>query len=199
MNNSGDDRLRSAWAKQTDQSLNVDLANAEANGLRRQADIARRDRIQRLSAAVGGSSWLAVIWFLPDLRLVSVTGLFIAGWVTWQMHRRSGARLLSAPIDLPCLVFQRALLERERTLASSLPKWFLLPVAIFQVAIVATFATNPRFTTSQFYPEGVVLFVGTAGVTLVVIWRRWQRQAMELQRELEAISVSGLSSSESRS
>jgi hypothetical protein len=115
------------------------------------------------------------------------------------MYRRSGARLLRTPVDLPCLVFQRALLERERDLASSLPKWFLIPVAMFQVAIVATFATNPRFTTSQFYPEGLVLFVGTAGVTLVVIWRRWQRQAMALQRELDAISVSGLASSESRS
>jgi hypothetical protein len=199
MSNAGDDRLRSAWTKQTDQSLDVDLSNAEANVRRRQAEIARRDRIQQLSAAVGGASWLAVIWFLPDLRLVSVTGLFTAVWVTWQMYRRSGARLLSTPIDLPCLVFQRALLERERDLASSLPKWFLIPVAIFQVAIVATFATNPRFTTSQFYPEGLVLFVGTAGVTLVVIWRRWQQQAMELQHELEAISVSGLASSESRS
>lgn len=199
MSNSGDDRVRSAWTKQTDHSLDVDLTNAEAKVRRRQAEIARRDRIQHLSAAVGGSSWLAVIWFLPDLRLVSVTGLLIAVWVTWQMYRRSGARLLSAPIDLPCLVFQRALLERERDLASSLPKWFLIPVAIFQVAIVATFATNPRFTTSQFYPEGLWLFVGTATVTLIVIWRRWQRQAIELQRELEAISVSGLSSSESRS
>ena len=199
MSNSGDDRVRSAWAKQTTQSLDVNLGNTEANVRRRQAEIARRDRIQHLSAAVGGSSWLAVIWFLPDLRLVSVTGLLVAVWVTWQMYRRSGARLLSAPIDLPCLVFQRALLERERDLASSLPKWFLIPVAIFQVAIVATFATNPRFTTSQFYPEGLVLFVGTASVTLIVIWRRWQRQAIELQRELEAISVSGLSSSESRS
>ena len=56
-------------------------------------------------------------------------------------------------------------------------------------------ATSPRFTTSQFYPEGLVLFVGTAGMALVVIWRRWQRQAMELQRELEAISVSGSASS----
>jgi len=196
MSNSGDDRVRSAWAKQTNQSLDVNLGNTEANVRRRQAEIAQRDRIQHLSAAVGASSWLAVIWFLPDLRLVSVTGLVIAVWVTWQMFRRSGARQLGAPIDLPCLVFQRALLERERDLASSLPKWFLIPVAIFQVAIVATFATNPRFTTSQFYPEGLVLFVGTASVTLIVIWRRWQRQAIELQRELEAISVS---SSESRS
>ena len=190
MSNSGDDRVRSAWAKQTNQSLDVNPGNTESNVRRRQAEIVRRDRIQHLSAAVGASSWLAVIWFLPDLRLVSVTGLFIGVWVTWQMYRRSGARLLSAPIDLPCLVFQRALLERERDLASSLPKWFLIPVAIFQVAIVATFATNPRFTTSQFYPEGLVLFVGTAGVALFVIWRRWQHRAMELQRELEAISAS---------
>ena len=79
----------------------------------------------------------------------------------------------------------------------SLPKWYLVPVVVGQVAIAATMATSPRFTTSQFYPEGLVLFVSTAGVALVVIWRRWQRQAMELQRELEAISVSGLASSES--
>ena len=71
----------------------------------------------------------------------------------------------------------------------SLPKWFLVPVAVGQVAIAATLATSPRFTTQQFYPEGLVLFVGTAGVALVVIWRRWQRQAMELQRELEAIDA----------
>lgn len=198
MSNSGDDRVRSAWAKQTDQSLDVDLTNAEAKVRRRQAEIARRDRIQHSAAAVGGASWLAVIWFLPDLRLLSVTGLFVAVWVTSQMYRHSGARLLNGPIDLPCLAFQRALLERERDLASSLPKWFLIPVAIFQVAIVATFATNPRFTTSQFYPEGLVLFVGTASVTFIVIWRRWRRQAMELQRELEAISVASLAGSESR-
>ena len=66
----------------------------------------------------------------------------------------------------------------------------LVPVVVGQIAIAATMATSPRFTTSQFYPEGLVLFVGTAGVALVVIWRRWQLQAMELQRELEAISVS---------
>jgi hypothetical protein len=54
------------------------------------------------------------------------------------------------------------------------------------LAIVGTLATSPRFTTSQFYPEGLVLFIGTAGMALVVIWRRWQRKAIELQRELEA-------------
>ena len=104
-------------------------------------------------------------------------------------------RLLSTSVDLPCLAFQRALLERERDLAVSLPKWYLVPVVVGQMAIAVTIATSPRFTTSQFYPEGLVLFVATAGVALVVIWRRWQRQARELQRELEAISVSESASS----
>ena len=189
MSKSDDDRLRSAWAKQTDQSLDVDLANAEASVRRRQAEIARRDRSVTYQPLIIGPSWLAAIWFLPDLRLASVTGLFIAVWLTWQMYRRSGARLRGAPVDLPCLAFQRALLERERDLAVSLPKWYLVPVVVGQVAIAATIATSPRFTTSQFYPEGLVLFVGTAGVALVVIWRRWQRQALELQRELEAIDA----------
>ena len=189
MSNSGDDRLRSAWAKQMDQSLDVDLANAKAAARRRQAEIARRDRILYLSALVIGPSWAAAIWFMPDLRLVSVTGLFIAVWLTWQMYRRSGARVPGASANLPCLVFQRALVERELDLARSWPQWFLVPVAVGQVAIVATMATNPRFTASQFFPEGLVLFVGTAGVVLVVGWRRWQRQALELRRELEAIDA----------
>lgn len=201
MSKSGDDRLRSAWSKQMDQSLDVDVANAEADVRRRRAEIARRDRRVYLSVAIIGPSWLYATWFMPDLRLASVTGLFIAVWLTWQVYRRSAARLLGTPVDLPCLVFQRALVERERDMAVSLPKWYLVPVVAGQVAIVATLATSPRFTTSQFYPEGLVLFVATASVALVVIVRRWQRQAMELQRELEALSVSEPASSlkESRS
>lgn len=188
MSKSGDDHLRSAWARQTNQSLDVDL-NAEANVRRRRAEIARRDRRVYLSVAIIGPSWLYATWFMPDLRLASVTGLFVAVWLTWQIHQRSGARLLGTPVDLPCLVFQRALLERERDLVRALPKWILIPVAVGQVAIAATLATNPRFTTSEFFPEGLVLFIGTAGGALVVIWRRWQRQAWELQRELEALGA----------
>jgi hypothetical protein len=172
-----------------DQSFDVDLAKAEANVRRRQGEITRRDRILYLSALVIGPSWAAAIWLMPDLRLASVTGLFIAVWLTWQMYRRSGARVPRASADLPCLVFQRALVERELDVARSWPQWFLVPVAVGQVAIATTMATNPRFTASQFFPEGLVLFVGTAGVVLIVGWRRWQQQALELQRDLEAIDA----------
>jgi hypothetical protein len=172
-----------------DQSLDVDLAKAKANARRRQAAITRRDRILYLSALVIGPSWAAAIWFMPDLRLASVTGLFIAVWLTWQVYRRSGARVPGASADLPCLVFQRALVERELDLARSWPQWYLVPVAVGQLAIAATMATNPRFTASQFFPEGLVLFVGTAGVVLIVGWRRWQHQALDLQRELDAIDA----------
>jgi hypothetical protein len=189
MSNSGDDRLRSAWSNQTDRSLDVDPANAEANLRRRQAEVARRDRIAYLSAAIVGPSWLAALWLMPDLRLPSATGLLIAVWVTWQLFRRSAARLPSASTDLPCLEFQRALLQRERDLARSQPKWHLLPLAVGQVAIAATLATNPRFTGSQFFREGLVLFGATAGVVLVVAWRRSQREALALERELEAIGA----------
>jgi hypothetical protein len=194
MSKSGDDRLRSAWAKQTDQLLDVDLANAEANVRRRQAEIARRDRIFYLSALIIFPSWLAAIWFLPDLRLLSVTGLLIGVWVTWQVYSRSSARFSGAAADLPCMAFQRALLERALDLARSVPTWILAPLLVGQVAIAATLATNSRFTTKQFFPAGLFLFIGTAGVALIVIWRRWQRQALELQRELEAIDAASRSS-----
>lgn len=189
MSNSGDDRLRSAWAKQTDQVLDVDPASAEASVRRRQSEIAGRDRRFYVSALIIIPSWLAAIWFMPDLRLLSITGLLVGLWVAWQIYSRSAARLSGASADLPCLVFQRALLERELDLARSLPKWILAPLAAGQVAIVATLATNPRFTTSEFFPEGLFLFIGSAGVALVVIWRRWQRRALELRRELEAMGA----------
>jgi hypothetical protein len=187
MSKPGDDGVRSTWAKQTDQSLNVDLASAEANVRRRQAEIAKRDRMVYLSAFVIGPSMLAATWFRPDLRMASVPGLFIAVWLPWQMYRRSGARLPSTSVDLPCLAFQRALLERERDVARSMPKWYLVPLVVGQVAIAATLATNPRFTGSRFFPEGLVLFVGTVVVVLTVAWRRWRREALALQRELDAI------------
>lgn len=189
MSKPGDDRLRSAWANQSDQLLDVDLSNVAANVRRRQTEIASRDRRVYVSVAIIASSWLYATWFMPDLRLASISGLFIALWLTWQMYRRSGARLPSAPVDVPCLVYQRALVEREHDLAVSLPKWYLVPIVVGQIAIAVTLATSPRFTTRQFYPEGLLLFLGTAAVMLFVIWRRWQQQAMELQSELDTIDA----------
>jgi hypothetical protein len=55
------------------------------------------------------------------------------------------------------------------------------------LAITATLATNPRFTGSRLFPEGLVLFVGTVVVVLTVAWRRWRREALDLQHELENI------------
>jgi hypothetical protein len=190
MSDSGDNRLRSAWAKQTEPSLDVDPATAEANVRRRRAAIARRDRTVYLSAFIIGPSMLAATWFWSDLRPASVPGLFIAVWLAWQMYRRSGARLPGASVDLPCLAFQRALLERERDVALSMPKWYLVPLLVGQVAIAATMATNPRFTGSRFFPEALVLFVGTVVVVLTVAWRRWRREALDLQQELEDVGRS---------
>jgi len=184
-----DDRLRSAWSRQPDQSPDVDGTHVEAGVRRRQREIAKRDRIAYLSAAIIIPAYAASLWFLPDLRLLSSASLLIGVWVTWQRYRRSGARLSKAPADLPCLEFQRALLERELDFARSLPKWILVPLVIGQLAIVATLTTNPRFTRSQFFHEGLFLFVGTAGVALVIIWRRWQREASELQREIDGLGA----------
>jgi hypothetical protein len=186
---SADDKLRSVWSNQMVPSPDPDPAGVETRVRRHQADITRRDRIVYASAAIIIPSCAAALWFLPDLRIVTSATLVIGLWVIRQVYARSGARLAGPRADLPCLAYQRSLLERERDFAISMPKWYFVPVAVGQVAIVATLATNPRFTTSQFYPEGLVLFVGTAGVALVLIWRRWQRQAMQLQRELDTIGA----------
>ena len=75
-------------------------------------------------------------------------------------------------------------------MALSIPKWYLVPLFVGQVAIALTMATNPRFTGSRFFPEALVLFVGTVVVVLTIAWRRWRREALELQHELENIGKS---------
>jgi hypothetical protein len=187
---SADEKLRAAWSGQTVPSLEPDLAAVETRVRRHRAEVLRRDRVVYASAAIIIPSWAAVLWFMPDLRVIGSVTLAIGLWVIWHVHTRSGARLAGPRADLPCLAYQRSLLERERDFAISMPTWYFVPVAAGQVAIIATLATNPRFTTSQFYPEGLVLLVGTAGVALVVIRRRWRRRAVNLQRELDAVSVS---------
>ena len=91
MSDPGDDRLRSAWARHTEQTIDVDPTKAEANVRRRQAAITRRDRIVYLSASIIGPSMLAVSWFRPDLRLASVPGVFIVGGhAFWHYLDRDG-------------------------------------------------------------------------------------------------------------
>ena len=183
MNEPPDDAARAAWSKHADEGRDIDLASTRVALRRQEAAIRRRDRIIYLSAAIIAPSWAATMWFLPDLRLTAAFGLALALWIAWQVHRRSAARLDSGAVDLPCVVFQRELLQREIALRRSMPKWYLIPVVAGQIVILITLFSNPRFSGSRFFALGIAMFLGTTIAVLGTAWRRWQSETAVLERE----------------
>lgn len=70
-----------------------------------------------------------------------------------------------------------------------MPFWYLVPVGLSQVAIFIAFWTSPRLPRTAVLLFGAALFVGSTTAVLLVARRRWQRQAAELQRELDTLNV----------
>ncbi len=149
----------------------------------------RRDRGLYASAAVIISSWAAVVWWLPDLRVTAGISMAVACWIAGQAYIRSGAR--SIPSDLasaPSLDFYRTSLERERDLYRALPVWFVPPVVLSTTAIVLGFLTTTVF------PHSTALFVVLAWIvcgTCVALFagiRNSRREARLYQALIEALS-----------
>jgi hypothetical protein len=79
------------------------------------------------------------------------------------------------------------LLQHERNFYAAMPRWFLAPVVGGQIVIVATLLTNPRFEKNQMFPVYLAMFIGTVITVLVIAWRRWQREVLELEREIATL------------
>ena len=183
------DPLQTAWSKQSEAGDDVDLDRARRALRQREAEIRRRDRIMYACAAIIAPSWAVVMWLMPDLRLVAAVGFATAVWVSAQMYRRSAARLPAVSTGVACTDYQAELLGRERDLYLAMPKWYLIPVGLSQVAILVALFTSPRFPQTSGLILGAALMVGTAAAVLAGAGRRWRRLAMELQRELDTLNV----------
>jgi hypothetical protein len=186
------DTLRAVWQTQPVGGEEVDFNRAWLAVRRREQLIHRRDRIVYACAAIIAPSWAAALWFMPDLRLAAGIGLAIALWIAFQTHRRSAARVTPESVDLVCIQFQKALLQRERDLYRAMPFWYLGPLVLGQIAILVALLTSPRFPRTPVFAIAVATFVGTAGTVLLIAWKRSRREAAQLQREIEALTVDEL-------
>ena len=184
-----DDTLRAAWRSQPVGGGEVDFNRAWMAVRRREQEIRRRDRIVYACAAIIAPSWAAAMWFMPDIRLTAAIGLAIALWIAFQIYRRSAARVKPESVDMVCIKFQKALLQRERDLYLAMPLWYLVPVVLGQIAILAALFTSPRFPRTLPFALAVATFVGTGATVLLIAWKRWRREAAHLQREIEALTV----------
>jgi hypothetical protein len=187
MNDLPEDKVRSAWSAQSDRDEGLEPAMVMMTAERRRATIRLRDWRLYSSAIIIIPSWAAAFWLMPDLRVLATSGMVLGLWLTWQLHRRSGARLDFASLDRPCIAFQRELLQRERALYSAMPKWWLLPVVVGQAVIVVTLLTNPRFEKGGVFGLYLSVFIGTVITVLIIARRRWQKEVVELDREIAAL------------
>jgi hypothetical protein len=172
-----------------------DSPGSSANSAAIRTAVERRLAVQRRqvvsfwgSAAIILPSWVAALWWFPDLRPMAVVGLAIAAWLMAQMYRR-GPRRLRAAVDMPCVAHQRHLLTRERDFYRSMRGWYLVPVIIAQVALVATLLLNPRFSGHARFTELLTLFIVTVATVLVVALRRAQRIVTEIDRVLSRLNA----------
>jgi hypothetical protein len=177
-----------AWRNQPLDGPDVNASGTRMAVRDREARIRRRDWTTYACAAIIAPSWAAAIWFMPDLRLTATVGLAAALWITFQVYRRSAARATPESAAMACADFHRALLERERDFARAMPLFYLVPVVLAQVAILAALFTSPRLSGKPALAPVVVAFLGTVVTVLVVAWKRWRREAMELQREIDALA-----------
>lgn len=184
-----DDAARTAWSSQAGNDAEVDLARARGTLVKREAEVRKRDRIMYLCAAIIAPSWAAVMWFMPDLRIVAAVGFAVAVWVASQLHWRSAARLATPPVDAPCLEYQQALLQRERDLYLAMPLWYLTPIGLSQIAILIGFLASPRFPRTAILVWGAAAFVGSSSAVLLIARQRWRRKASELQRDIDLLNA----------
>lgn len=180
--------IRAAWSHQPEAIGTVDLQRARQQQQKRQSEIKKRDFVAYLSMLIIAPSWAAVMWFMPDLRVVAAVGFAVAVWVPLQVYWRSAARL-TPDADGACVSFQEALLERELAFCRTLPRWYLIPVALSQVTILWALFTSSRFPQTAQLIWGAVALVGTAITVFVVARRRLLRQASALQAELDLLKA----------
>lgn len=124
-------------------------------------------------------------WSAPQLSIKAGSVLAIAGsmYVAVQLHRRGSARGIPADMGgTTCLDFQRNELVRQRDLLQNVWWWYLTPLMIGPMVIMAgAMIARPS--------------IGQAVVTAVIIVfcflvARWNRSAARaLQRKIDALNA----------
>ena len=132
--------------------------------------------------------WVAVLVWLPDLRLVASVGVSVGlalGWGAELYRRTRVARPQSA--GLPCAAFQVEAMTRERDFHRSISGWGLVPIVLGQIVIIATLLTNDRFEKNAMFAGSLSAFILLVVACLAFIFRRSRRMIGELDREISIL------------
>jgi hypothetical protein len=191
MNNESPDNrsIKELWQGQPAEPVPVTLDRIRASAGKFSRSIARRNAREYIAAV------LVVVFFgfqfarTPDPLFRLGFGLSIAGmlYVVGKLHAQGSARSVPAHLGLAtCIGFQRAELERQRILLSSVWRWYLGPlVPGLAVLVLAVALGMPGHLALSLSTSALCAIVVTAVFAFVARLNR--RAALRLQQQIDEL------------
>jgi hypothetical protein len=183
--------VRTLWQTQPQEGepMSIDEVRRRARAL--DAKIRHQDAIMTVSAVINTGAFVAVMWYLPHLRIVAAIVLatvfvIVAGYVRRRPSRRAVDYLTPAALN-PCVDFYRTALVRKRDLARQLWTWFMPPAILGQAALIIGFVIAPPNVPRRMVLMALPVWILTDVIIFVFGWRNAQRVAKTMQRELDSL------------
>jgi hypothetical protein len=184
--------VRTLWQTQPpeEESISMDDIRRRARAL--EGKVRRQDAIMVLCAVTNIAAFIAVMWYLPHLRIVSAIVIATVIAIVSQYWRRRPSRqqaidsLTSTAVN-PCIDFYRSALLRKRDMERQLWAWFLPPAILGQAALMIGFVIAPPNVPRRAILMALPFWILTDVIIFVVGWRNAQREANNRQRELDSL------------
>lgn len=183
--------VQTLWQTQPREArpLSIDDVRRRARAL--DAKVRRQDAVMILSAIVNTGAFVAVMRYLPQLRIVAAiiiaTVIVIVIQYWWRRPSRQAIDYLTSGSSNPCADFYRTALVRKRDMARQLWTWFMPPAILGQAALIIGFVIAPPNV-----PRRLVLMALPFWILIDVVifgfgWRNARREAKKMERELDAL------------
>jgi hypothetical protein len=180
--------VHALWQSQHAEGERVSAEDIRRKSERLQQTARRRTTAFYLMGAGNAGIPLALMWFLPELRL-ALGYLVVTAVVLVSYVRRRSAFLTLPPAAAHAqgLAFFRELLARERDFRRDSTRWFTIGPALNIIVLCAVYVRSSLFhgTAVELAVVGVV--VATHAVLLARIVQRLRGEVRAFQRQIDAL------------
>jgi hypothetical protein len=182
--------LRALWQTQPTEGRAMSIEEVRDRSLKLQDEARRRvTRMYAIAAANTGLP-LALMWYLPHLRLALAWLVATALFLMLFVRRRSALQTV-APAWTPAegLTFYRRLLEHERDFQRDAVWWFTIGPALNILMLGIVYAASPLFRGTVQEIAAMTFIFATHVVVLALIARRLRGLADKCQAELDELAT----------
>jgi hypothetical protein len=180
--------LHALWQNQHTEADRVSADDIRRKSERLQDTARRRIMAFYLMAAGNAGIPLALMWFLPELRLA--LGYLVATAVVLVSYVRRRSALLTLPpaaAHAQGLAFFRELLARERDYRRDGTRWFTIAPALNILVLSAVYVRSALFHGTAVELALIAVVVATHAVLLARIVQRLRGEVRAFQRQIDAL------------